>query len=123
MDAGAFVNDTNEDQDSPLHLACLHLQPDSVRALLRRDADHTLCNEEFDVPWDIVGHCVPEDQRDEEVVEWIREVRVRVYAVLRAALYGAHGFALCAPRCAMQSIILLKKNGQQHGRKTFPGCV
>lgn len=74
IDAGADVDDANDDGDTPLHLACLHLQPDSVRTLLRRNADETLSNDDFDDPGDIVGHSVPEDRRDEEVVEWIREV-------------------------------------------------
>ena len=74
IDAGADVDETNDDSDTPLHIACLYLQPDGVRTLLRRDADETLCNDDFDAPGDIVGHHVSEDKRDEEVVEWIREV-------------------------------------------------
>lgn len=74
IDAGANVDEMNDDADTPLHLACLHLQPGSVRALLRRNADETLVNEELEDPGDIIGHEVPEDKRDEEVVEWIREV-------------------------------------------------
>lgn len=74
IDAGADVDDSNDDLDTPLHVACLHLQPDSVRTLLRRGADETLCNDDFDAPGNIVGHHVSEEKRDEEVVEWIREV-------------------------------------------------
>ncbi|CAN0120287.1 unnamed protein product [Scytosiphon promiscuus] len=80
LDAGAEVNDTNDDMDTPLHLACLNLQPDSVRALLRRNADETLGNDELDTPGEIVGHYVSEDRRDEEVVEWIREMLARAPA-------------------------------------------
>ena len=74
VDAGADPDEPNDDQDTPLHLACLHLQPEGVRALLRRGADETLCNDDFDLPDDVVGHCVPEENRDEEIVEWIHEV-------------------------------------------------
>lgn len=80
VDAGADPDDPNDDADTPLHLACLYLQPDSVRALLRRNADETMCNDEFDAPEDIVGHYVPEERRDEEVVEWIREMLARAPA-------------------------------------------
>lgn len=75
IDAGADVDESNDDADTPLHLACLHLQPDSVRTLLRRNANEELVNDDFDDPSDIIGHGVPQDKRDEEVVEWIREVR------------------------------------------------
>lgn len=74
IDAGAEVDEPNDDADTPLHLACMHLQPDSVRTLLRRGADETLRNDDLNRPGDVVGHHVSEDNRDEEVVEWIREV-------------------------------------------------
>lgn len=67
----------NDESDTPLHLACLHLQPDSVRTLLRHNADETMCNIELDTPGDLVGHYAAEEMRDEELVEWIREVRER----------------------------------------------
>lgn len=86
VDAGADPNDSNDDQDTPLHLACLHLRGDSVRALLRRGADETLCNDEFEVPEDVVGQCVPEEKWDEEDVEWIREVRWRIGVIMKACL-------------------------------------
>ncbi|CAM9150098.1 unnamed protein product [Ascophyllum nodosum] len=80
VDAGADPDEPNDDQDTPLHLACLHLQPEGVRALLRRGADETLCNDDFDLPDDVVGHCVPEENRDEEIVEWIHEMLARAQA-------------------------------------------
>eukprot|EP00752_Nemacystus_decipiens_P011626 g10321.t1 len=80
IDAGADVDVAYDGSDTPLHLACLHLQPDSVRTLLRRDACEAICNDDYDTPGDIVGHSVSEDRRDEEVVEWIREMLARAPA-------------------------------------------
>lgn len=44
------MDDLNGDADTPLHLACLHLQPDSVRTLLRRGTDEMLCNDNLTLP-------------------------------------------------------------------------
>lgn len=80
VDAGANLDCRDDDEDTPLHLACSFLQPDSVRALLRRDADETLLNDEDETPREIMGNLVPEDRRDEDVVEWITEMLARAPA-------------------------------------------
>lgn len=74
INAGADVDETNQEMDTPLHLACMHLQPACVRTLLRRNADEEKLNEELAAPDDVVGYAVAGDERDEEIVEWIYEV-------------------------------------------------
>ncbi|CAN0242872.1 unnamed protein product [Ectocarpus fasciculatus] len=80
IDAGADVDEANQEMDTPLHLACMHLQPACVRTLLRHNADEALLNEDLAIPDDIVGYAVAGNERDEEVVEWIYEMLARAPA-------------------------------------------
>lgn len=59
----------------PLHVACLFLQAGSVQTLLRRNADENEYNDSDDLPHDIVGHGIPEEERDNNVVVDIHKVR------------------------------------------------
>ncbi|CAN0252328.1 unnamed protein product [Ectocarpus sp. 13 AM-2016] len=80
IDAGADVDEANQEMDTPLHLACMHLQPACVRTLLRHNADEVFLNEDLASPDDVVGHAVAGDERDEEIVEWIYEMLARAPA-------------------------------------------
>ncbi|CAM9270749.1 unnamed protein product [Ectocarpus sp. 12 AP-2014] len=80
IDAGADVDEANQEMDTPLHLACMHLQPACVRTLLRHNADEVSRNEDLAFPDDVVGHAVAGDERDEEIVEWIYEMLARAPA-------------------------------------------
>lgn len=55
-------------------------RPPYLRALLRRDADETLLNDDYEPPGDVIGNSVQEDKRDEDVVEWIVEMLARAPA-------------------------------------------
>lgn len=87
IDAGADVDEANQEMDTPLHLACMHLQPACVRTLLRRNADEVFRNEDLAFPDDVVGHAVAGDERDEEIVEWIYEVHADAASICLAR-YG-----------------------------------
>lgn len=80
IDAGAGPDCSGDDDDTPLHIACSFVQPDSVRALLRRDADENLVDYKFETPLEVTGNSVDEEERDEDVVEWIMEMLARAPA-------------------------------------------
>ncbi|CAM9485175.1 unnamed protein product [Laminaria digitata] len=79
-DAGANLCFRTAEGHMPLHLACLHLQPGSVEALLRRNANEKLRNKDNELPHDIVGHCIPAEERDDGVVGDIRKMLARAPA-------------------------------------------
>lgn len=73
IDAGADPNFGAE--STFMHKACFYLRPGSVEALLRGDAKEKTRNQDNELPRDVVGHGIREEERDNGVVEDIRKVR------------------------------------------------
>ncbi|CAM9576818.1 unnamed protein product [Laminaria digitata] len=63
-----------------MHKACFYLKPGSVEALLRGDAKENTRNQDNELPHDIVGHGIREEERDNGVVEDIRKMLARAPA-------------------------------------------
>ena len=71
-----------------MHMACFHSHTGCVEVLLRRTEMENLRDENNELPYAVVGHAFPEEDRDNDVVEGIRQVRRYPSARLRGRRSG-----------------------------------
>lgn len=88
VDAGRNIS-SRDALGSPLHWACYYLQPGSVEALLRWDADEKVRNDRGKLPYDVLGIDISEKGRDKYAVGDIRKVRCYPCAPFRGRQLGA----------------------------------